>query len=162
MAAYGTGNVQAFGAGVSDIFAGLGDADKMKADELEASQYTQAADLALQNEQFTKQSTEIKEAQDTRTITQAMGRTTAGVAAAGFAQSGTALSLLSSNAQQGAIQKAVANEQGLVTEAGYQEQASSYETMASVANDAAKAANLAETGSYIAAAFSFGSAAIPR
>ncbi len=154
------------GAGVSDIFAGFGDIDKMKADELESGQYSEAAVLAEQNKQFTVQSTAIKEAQDTREITQAMGRTTAQVAGAGFSTSGSALDILRSNAQQGAITKAAASEQGLVTEAGYQEQADSYNTMASVAADAAKGANLASIGSFVgaglqaeAANIDFGSAA---
>lgn len=147
---------------MSDIFSGFGDIDKMKADEMESGQYTEAADLALQNEQFTKQSTQIKEAQSNRQLTMAMGRTTADIAGAGFASSGSALDILSSNAQQGALTKAVASEQGLVTEAGYAEQAQSYQTMASVAANSAKQANLASIGSFVAAGFDFASAAVPR
>lgn len=148
------------GAGVSDIFAGFGDIAKMHADELESGQYTEAAELAEQNKQFTAQSTAIKQAQDTREITQAMGRTTADVAGAGFVTSGSALDILRSNAQQGALTKAVASEQGLITEAGYQEQADSYNTMAKVATDAAKGANLASIGSFAAGGLSLAGAAI--
>lgn len=158
---YGSANVRAAGAGVSDIFAGFGDIDKMHADEMESAQYTEAAELAEQNKQFTAQSTSIKEAQDTREITKAMGRTTADVAGAGFATSGSALDILRSNAQQGAITKAVASEQGQITEAGYQEQADSYTTMASVASEAAKSANLASIGSFVGAGFNFLAAALP-
>jgi hypothetical protein len=153
--AFGTDTTGGLSAGVSDIFAAFGDIDKMKADELEGAQYSDAAQLAFQNEQFTKQSTQIKEAQTNRELTQAQGRTTADIAGAGFASSGSALDILASNAQQGAITKAVASEQGLVTEAGYQEQGESYQTMAKVAADAAKGANLASIGSFVAAGLSF-------
>ena len=40
----------------------------------EAADYGLAADLARRNEQFTKQSTEIQQAQETRQVTQAMSR----------------------------------------------------------------------------------------
>lgn len=160
--AYGSANVQSFGTGVSDIFSGFGDIEKMKADELEAGQYEQAAQFALQNEQFTKDSTALKEAQINREVLGAQGRTTAEIASAGFQTgSGSALDLLRSGAQQGALTKAVASQQGLITEAGYQEQAQSYQTMAQVASEAAKGANLASIGSFVSAAFSFGAAAIP-
>ena len=56
------------GSGVSDIFAGLAASDKIKGTELEAQAYGEAAQLALQNEQFVKQSTAIQEAQQQREL----------------------------------------------------------------------------------------------
>jgi hypothetical protein len=159
--AYGTSNVAAAGAGVSDIFSGFGDIDKMKADELEAGQYDQAAQFAGQEAQYTQMSTAIKEAQQNREATMAMGKTASEVAGAGFAASGSALSIMRGNAQQGALQQAVTSEQGQITTQGYIEQQQSFNTMATIAGDAAKSANLASIGSFVGAGISFAAAAIP-
>jgi hypothetical protein len=63
------------------------------------------------------------------------------VAGAGFAESGSALDLLCSSVQQGALTHAVLGQQGLITEAGYTERAQSYKTMADAATAAGNAAN---------------------
>jgi hypothetical protein len=141
-------------AATSDIFAGFADADKRKGDELEQQSDTAAAALADQNAQFTAMSTGIKEAQQNREVTQALGKTTAEVAGAGFAQSGSALDILRDSAQQGSLAKAVTSEQGQITEAGYQEQAASYTNMAAAAGDAAKGESLAQIGSFVAGGIS--------
>lgn len=154
MAAYGTSNINAGGNAVSDIFAGFGDFAKAKADELEEGQYSEAAAYAGQEEEFAKESTAIKVAGESRDLLLAQGRTTAAVAGAGLTESGSALDILSSNARQGALQQAVTNRQGLITEAGFSEQQQSYETMATVAGNAAKSANLAAVGSFVAAGIS--------
>src|ERR1043166_7573782 len=117
------------GGAVGDLFRGFGD-------RVEAKNYRLAAGLADQNAQFTQMSTDIKEMQATRAITMGMGQTQADVAGAGFAQSGSALDLLRDSASQGALTKAVLSEQGLITEAGYKEQAESYRNMASYAETA--------------------------
>jgi hypothetical protein len=154
MAAYGTANINAAGAGVSDIFSGFGDLDKAKADELEQGQYTEAAAYAGQEEQFAKESTALKVAGESRDLLLAQGRTSAAVAGAGLAESGSALDILRENAQQGALQQAVTGQQGLITEAGFAEQQQSYLTMAQVAGNAAKSANLAAVGSFAGAGIS--------
>jgi hypothetical protein len=159
--AYGSQNIGAAGAGVSDIFAGFGDIAKMKADELEQGQYQQAAEFAGQEAQYTQMSTAIKEAQENREIVQAQGKTSAEVAGAGFAASGSALDIMRSNAQQGALQQAVTSEQGQITTQGYIEQQNSFNTMATIAGNAAKSANLASIGSFAAAGISFAAAATP-
>lgn len=151
---YGPSNVMAAGAGVSDIFSGFGDLDKAKADELEQQQYSEAAAYAGQEEQVAKESTAIKVAGESRDLLLGQGRTTAAVAGAGLAQSGSALDILSSNARQGALQQAVTGQQGLITEAGFAEQQQSYLTMATVAGNAAKSANLAAVGSFVGAGIS--------
>jgi len=151
---YGPSNVNAGGNAVSDIFSGFGDLDKAKADELEQGQYTEAAAYAGQEEQFAKESTALKVAGESRDLLLGQGRTIAAVANAGLTESGSALDILRSNAQQGALQQAVTGQQGLITEAGYAEQQQSYQTMAEVAGNAAKAANLAAVGSFVGAGFS--------
>ncbi len=138
------------GAGVSDIFAGFGDLAKAKGDLLEGQVYGEAATLALQNEQYTKMSTDIQQAQQQRELYLSLGRTTSEVAGAGFSSSGSALDILRESASQGALAKAVVGEQGLITEAGYREQAQSYELMQQAANSAASAEKTAAIGSFIA------------
>lgn len=71
--------------------------------------------------------TSIKEAQENRTVTQALGRTVA---------------------------LSVTNEQGQIQTAGYQEQQQSYETMANAAGVAANEEKTAATGAYIGAGIS--------
>jgi hypothetical protein len=158
---YGPQNVEAVAGGVSDIFAGFGDIDKMKADELEQGQYDQAAQFAGQEAQFSQASTAIQVAQKNRETTMAMGRTASEVAGAGFAASGSALDIMRSNAQQGALATAVTSENGQIQTQGFQEQQQSYETMATIAGNAAKSANLASIGSFAAAGLSFAAAAVP-
>jgi hypothetical protein len=77
-----------------------------------------------------------------------LGRTQAAVAGAGLAESGSALDILRESASEGATTKAVIGQQGLITEAGYQEQA--YTNMANAAGVAINADKLAATGSFIA------------
>lgn len=145
------------GTAVSDVFAAYGTANQEKISALglqtEATDYTDAAVLAKQNQEFTAASTAIQQSQTTRQVTQAMGRTAASVAGAGFANSGSALDIMASNAQQGALSKAVLGQQGLMTEAGYSEEATQYTNMATAATQTAgmeaSAAKTAETGDII-------------
>lgn len=143
------------GAGVSDIFAGFGAGFARSGDEAEAAAYRDAQQLALQNEKFTKESTAIQEAQKQRETLLSMGRTTSEIAGAGFSLSGSGLDILRSSAAQGALAKAVIGQQGLITEAGYKEQAQSYALMASAADNAAKGESLAQIGDFVAAGLSF-------
>jgi hypothetical protein len=135
--------------GVSDLFGGLGAGAKAQGDLLEQQNYQLAAKYALQEAQFTKTSTAIQEFQAQRETTKVLGETTADVAGAGFAQGGSALDLLRDSASQGAMQKAVLGEQGLITEAGYKEHAQSFQNMAAAAGDAANAEKMAQTGDFI-------------
>lgn len=125
---------------VTDIF-GTAESDKAKekGDLLEEQNYLAAANLAGQNEKFTETSTAIKTAQIQRQTTLAMGTTTADIANAGFATSGSGLDILADNASQAALTKSVASEQGLITEAGYTEQQKADTTMADAAQVAAEA-----------------------
>lgn len=135
---------------VSDIFQAEADRSKASFDRIEGKEYSLASDLATQNEEFTQMSTQIKEAGENREVTQALGKTQADVAGAGFAESGSALDILRSGATQGAILKATTSEQGLIQEAGYKEQADSYTLMATAADQAAAAEDNAAKGARIA------------
>jgi hypothetical protein len=68
------------------------------------------------------------------------------VASSGFEATGTSLDLLRDSAAQGALTKAVLGQQGLITEAGYKEQAQSYDIMSAAAKStAAQEEKLAST-----------------
>ena len=129
----------------SDLFAAQGDQAKAQYDFAEAKNYGLASDLALQNEKFTETSTQIKEAQQQREAMGAYRGVEAEVAGAGFAESGSALDILRDSASQAALTHAVIGQQGLITEAGYKEQAESYQTMQQAATQAGNAENEAST-----------------
>jgi hypothetical protein len=103
---------------------------KAQGDIAEASNYDLAATLAQQNEAYTAQSIRVQQAQSDRAVTQAIGGQQAGVAGAGFAASGSALDIMRDSAQQGALAHGVLAQQGAITEAGFEEQARSFQTMA--------------------------------
>lgn len=139
------------GGAVSDLFAAEGHRFKAKGDLFEAQNYDLASELATQNEKFTETSTAIKQSQLDRENFKMLGGQQADIAGAGFAMSGSGLDLMRDSAAQGALQKAVGAEQGLITEAGYTEQAKSYTTMSQAARMAADAENEAATGADITA-----------
>lgn len=148
---FGSSTFTDVGGAVSDLFGAEADRAKAQGDRIEASNYDLASGYALQNEKFTETSTAIKQMQLDRSIYQATGAERAAVAGAGFAESGSSIDLLRESASQGAITKAVAGEQGLITEAGYTEQATSYTNMAQAARVAASAEDNAATGADITA-----------
>jgi hypothetical protein len=96
-------------------------------------------------------STAIQEFQAQREITKSLGQTRADAAGAGFAEGGSALDMLRESASQGALQRAVLAEQGLITEQGFREQAQSYTNMAEAARDAAHAEMQASIGADVTA-----------
>lgn len=103
---------------------------KAQGDLAEAGNYDLASGLATANEQYTAQSTRIQQAQLARQETQTIGGQQASVAGAGFANSGSAYDLMRDSANQGALARGVLGQQGAITEAGYDEQAKSFTTMA--------------------------------
>lgn len=135
--AFGAAAVGLFGGAVQDLFSIEGLRTKAAGSRVEAQQYDLARQLALQNEQFAKTSTEIKTYQAQRGIYGVMGQQRADVAASGFAAGGSALDLMRDSAAQGALHKAVIGQQGLIEEAGYREQAESYRLMAEASRMAA-------------------------
>jgi hypothetical protein len=152
--ALSSGTFGDFGSAVSDLFAAQGDRLKAQGDQFEQQRYQDAAVLAEQNAQFTAQSTAIQQTAADRNLYQALGKTTADVAGAGFSMSGSAIDLLREGAQQGATAKAVLGQQGLITEAGFAEQAQSYDLMANAAGIAVSEDNLAAKGADISAVIS--------
>ncbi len=132
--------------------------------------YELPAGLARQNEEYVKESTAIQQTQLDRQIYQTIGGQQAGTAGAGLAASGSALDLLADSAAQGALAKDVLAKQGLITEAGYEEQAQSYDTMAAagrmayagemgiaaqtdvLASETQQAGKVAATGDFISSA----------
>jgi len=151
--AFGAGTFDAAGGAVKDLFAGDAYGMRAKGNLLQAQQYDLAQKFSLQNKQFAETSTAIKEQQTQRSIENVIGQQQADVAAGGFASSGSALDLLRDSMSQGALTKAVVGQQGLIEEAGYQEQADSYAIMAQSARLAAEADKHAQFGSYVSAGF---------
>ena len=95
----------------------------------EAENYDLAAELARKNEAYSMASTRIQRYQNDRQVAQALGQQRAGVAAAGFSDSGSAMDLMRDSASQGALASGVLGMQGAITAEGYEEQAKSFETM---------------------------------
>ena len=133
--ALGFQTFQFAGGAVQDLFASKGYG-------IEAGAYTQAAALARENAKFTEESTAVQEFQAKRKEFQVIGGQQSDVAAAGFAASGSALDLLRSSTSQAALTNEMVQQQGLITEAGYNEQASSYDAMAAAARNAQSGAEI--------------------
>lgn len=136
----------------SDLFSIDAHHAKAKGDLLEAQNYDLASGLATQNEKYTEVSTSIKQAQLDRQNSQMLGGQAGDVAGAGFAASGSALDIMRDTASQGALTKAVGVQQGLISEAGYDEQAKSYQVMSQAAHVAADAENKAADDAMITGA----------
>jgi hypothetical protein len=140
------GIIETIGGAVGSLFTSQGNA-------AEANSYTSAAELEQQNAQLTAASTRIQEVQQARAVSQSLGTTEADVAGAGFTSSGSALDILRSSAQQGALATSLVNIQGAINENAYAAQAG-----ADVAK--AKAANEANTAGTISAIASVGGALV--
>jgi hypothetical protein len=155
--AIGAGTFSDIGGGISDLFAADADRAKAQGDRFEAANYDLASKYALQ-EAYTKESTAIQGMQAERQMYSSMSQTRADIAGGGFAASGSGLDILAQSASQGALQQAVIQRQGLITEQGYEEQSQSYLNMESAANMAASAEDKAATGAAWGAALKFGAA----
>jgi hypothetical protein len=151
--AFGKGTIDSAGGAVSDLFAAKAYKYKAQGAAFEKENYELASQLALKNKQFTEMATRIKASQQDRDLFKSLGQTRADIAGAGFAESGSALDILRESAQQGALTRAVTEQQGLITGEGYEQEAKSYQNMAQAAQVAIDAANEAATGSYISAGF---------
>lgn len=157
--AFGNQTFSDVGGAVNDLFSSQATAESLRLKatgaRVEGENYDAAAVLAKQNEQFTEQSTAVKLMQTDRQIYQGIGTASADIAGAGFENSGSALDVLRSSAQQGAVQKQIVGQQGLITEAGYNEQATAYTKLAGYARYSADVqddmAGNAETAGYVSA-----------
>jgi len=169
-----TGGISNLSAGVSSIFSGLfatpaaaaaaqaqaasataaAQADILQGQgaALEGQAYGEAASLATLNAQYTAQSTAIQQAQAQRQLYMALGTSRAAAAGSGSAGGGSAGDILRSSSRQGALNAAVIGQQGLVTQAGYQEQAASYTLMQQASNVTQQADIASATGEQQAAA----------
>lgn len=157
--AFGTGTIGSIGGAVQDLFAADAHRSKAAGLRIEAGNYDRSAEYAEKNAAFTETSTAIKQAQLDRDIFKTIGGQEAEIAGAGFAASGSALDIMRDSASQGALMKAVAGTQGLITEEGYDVQAKNYADMAKAAMMAAEAEDDAATGAVWSSAFK-GAAAV--
>lgn len=155
--AFGSNTVSNAGGAVSDILGGMSTAAGFRIQSAgqfaEAGEYGLAAKLARQNEKFTEESTNVKETMLNRDIEKTIGLQHEQGGALGFADSGSSLDLLADSAAQGSLSKALLGQQGLITEAGYTEQAKSYDAMQAAAIQAGTSeeglANTAERNGWI-------------
>jgi hypothetical protein len=151
--AFGTGTIGSIGGAVQDIFASSAHETKAKGLRIEVDNYDRSAGFADQNARFTEVSTEIRQAQLDRDIFKTIGGQSADGAGAGFAASGSALDLMRDSASQGALMKAVGEQQGLVTEEGYKVQSANFTAMGQAARMAADAEDDAATGALWSSGF---------
>jgi len=128
-------------AGVAgDIGGAVQDLTSMAGDASAEGNYTTAEGIANQDVRLEETATAIKEAQQQRQFEQTIGTQTAQVAGQGFGASGSALDLLRSSVQQGALAHATIATQGLINESSYQQQANAYAGEANAAKSAENAA----------------------
>lgn len=92
-----------------------------------ADAYGTASDIATKNAALTKRSGAIQLQQENVAITKAIGGEAASTSGAGFNNSGgTAVDLLHSSVQQGALSRQLISNQTEITAQGYEQQASAY------------------------------------
>jgi hypothetical protein len=157
--AFGPGTISSIGGAVQDLFGSEAHKKKAQGLRIEAENYDLASGFARQNERFAEVSTGLKLAQQDRENFKMLGGIEADVAGAGFSMSGSAIDILRDSAGQGALMKAVAETQGLITQEGYDVQAKSYTNMGEAARLAASAEEDAAEASKWSAGFK-GAAAI--
>lgn len=148
---FGASTVSGLGGAASDLFSFGASGLRAKGNRLEAEQYERSAKYADLNAQFTETTTGIKLAQQQRQSFQQIGTIGADVAGAGLAESGSALDLLHQAHSQSALENAVLQQQGLITEEGYKVQAENYRSMAEAARLSADAQELGGVGSLVSA-----------
>ena len=112
-----------YGQAIGDVGGAVSDLYGAKGALATAGSYGEAQTIAEQNAKIVKQATEIKNIQIGRETYRTLGAQQAEVGGAGFAASGSALDLLRSSASQGAMEKAINEENGIIQEQSYLEQA---------------------------------------
>jgi hypothetical protein len=123
----------------ADILQGTGDV-------LEGQVYGEAAILAQLNAQYTERSTAIQEQQAQRSLYMNLGSQAAAAGGSGSSGGGSAAAIMRNSVEQGALNLAVIRQQGLIQEAGYEEQANAYTLQQQAAGVAAEAQNVAAAG----------------
>jgi hypothetical protein len=101
---------------------------------------------------YTAQSTAIQTAQAQRQLYMTLGTQSATAGGSGSSGGGSAADILRTSAQQGALNTAVLQQQGLITEAGYNEQAVAYALQQQAAGVSAQAQQAGATGEEATAA----------
>lgn len=157
--AFGNATFQDFGGAVNDLYSGNAAQQrgyiKAEGDFVEAANYKDASALATQNAQFTEASTNIKDVMAERNIYRTISSQQAGFALSGVLESGSALDIMRSSAAEGALTRSLVQAQGQITEAGYKEQATSYDRMAQYAtwagNQEHELGDEAKSNSYVTA-----------
>lgn len=119
------------GGAAQDIFAAAGASES-------ASAYSEASNLAQSNADITARSTAIQTQQEGIQTYKVLGTETADVASAGFTQGGSAGDLMRASAQQAALSKQLTQDQGEITEQGYEEQAVAYKGQEKASNTQAE------------------------
>ncbi len=142
------------GAAFSELGGGIGDLFSASGDKKAAKGYYQAAGYALKNVDLVKQSTALQETQAQREIYKVLGGQQADIAGAGLAASGSALDIIRSSAQQGALTKQLINYQGQITENGYEAEAASYIAQGQSLKAAAKGKTASGIGHIVGSLFS--------
>jgi hypothetical protein len=123
----------------ADILQGQGDI-------LEGQTYGLASTLAQTNAAYTAQSTAIQESQAQRQLYMTLGTAAAAAGGSGSSGGGSAADIIRNSAQQGALNQSVIAQQGLITEAGYTEQANAYSIQQQAAGVAAQAQQASAEG----------------
>jgi hypothetical protein len=123
MAGLGSIDFGGIGGAVSDIFGGMGTLAGAKAYKVSAQYSRKAAQYATENAGIAESSGRVKQLQANRQIYQVIGGQQADVAGAGFAKSGSALDLLRSSVEQGALTKALLSNQTAIEVRGYKQEA---------------------------------------
>ena len=129
----------------ADLLQGQGDI-------LEGQTYGLASTLAQTNAAYTAQSTAIQESQAQRQLYMTLGTAAAAAGGSGSSGGGSAADIIRNSAQQGALNQSVIAQQGLITEAGYTEQANAYTLQQQAAGVAAQAQQASAAGETQAAA----------
>lgn len=125
--------VNSLGGAVSDFFSAAGAAKSV-------GLYKGAADQAAENVRTSAESTLLTDIAAQRKIEKTLGAQQAQVAHAGFAESGSALDLLSESVTQGALNRAVIGVQGQIEQGQFKAQEQAAETEAAAARGAATGA----------------------
>ena len=150
-----TSGVSSLGTAASDLFAGMytapaeqaaAEAQVAMANASAKAVYGEAATLAQLNAQYTERSTAIQEQQAQRSLYMNLGSQAAAAGGSGSSGGGSAAAIMRNSVEQGALNLAVIRQQGLIQEAGYEEQANAYTLQQQAAGVAAEAQNVAAAG----------------
>lgn len=109
-------------------------------DTAEASDYASAGAIAAANARLATASGQVEQAQTGLEIRQTIGAQQAGIAGAGFANTGTALNLLRSSTRQGTLQQQIIGMNSQLEAGGYQAQAAAAAAEGSAASAAGTSA----------------------